>query len=143
MAAHDSVNKRQFLYHEAHLNDRESIRAQGLRPGRPISMGDKVYPAGVYLSGHGASEYSSSMNDASHFGYDRWRADVTGLNVHSDPMQPASAPSWPKCWSATLRRAGPICGPLRARARFSSSSSRWSGSSARSDCRASRASSPR
>jgi len=82
---------RQFLYHEAHLNDRESIREQGLRPGRPISMGDKMYPAGVYLSKHGASEYGSSMNDSSHFGYDRWRADVTGLNVHTDPMQPESA----------------------------------------------------
>lgn len=79
------------LYHEAHLNDRDSIKEGGLRPGKPISMGKDMYPGGVYLSRSGDSEYSSSMNDASHFGYDRWRVDVRGLNVQSDPMQPNSA----------------------------------------------------
>lgn len=90
MAASDKLGK-QFLYHEAHLNDRESIRELGLRPGKPIGMGGQIYPAGVYLSPHGSSEYGSSMNDSSHFGYDRWRADVTGLNVQRDPMQETSA----------------------------------------------------
>lgn len=82
----------QFLYHEAHLNDRDSIRSTGLRPGKEWSFGtgEKV-PAGVFLSPANSSEYSSSMHDASHYGYDRWRVDVSGLNVQTDPTQPKSA----------------------------------------------------
>lgn len=92
MSAADSVSKQQFLYHEAHLNDRDSIRSTGLRASKEWSYGDgTVQPAGVYLSPHGNSEYGSSMNDSSHFGYDRWRVNVTGLDVHADPTQPRGA----------------------------------------------------
>jgi len=90
MAAHDSLGP-QFLYHEAHLNDRESIRSQGLRPGKGWEKwgapGEYHAPPGVYLSKKGTSEYSSSVHDASHFGYDRWRVNVGGLNVQADPTQ--------------------------------------------------------
>lgn len=92
MSASDKLSPRQFLYHEAHLNDRESIRSGGLRPGKEWSFGTgEVVPAGVYLSPHGYSEYGSSMNDSSHFGYDKWRADVSGLDVRTDLTQPGSA----------------------------------------------------
>lgn len=85
-------NKRQYLYHEAHLNDRDSIRTKGLLPGKQWSFGTgEVVPSGVYLSPHGNSEYGSSMHDSSHFGYDRWRADVTGLDVRADPTQSGGA----------------------------------------------------
>ena len=81
-----------FLYHEAHLKDRESIREQGLRAGKEWSFGTgEVVPSGVYLSRHGSSEYGSSMHDSSHFGYDRWRVNVQGLDVRPDPTQPNSA----------------------------------------------------
>ena len=85
MAAHDHLGS-QFLYHEAHLNDRESIRSGGLRPATPYAASD--LPSGVYMSPHGVSEYSSSMNDSSHFGYDRWRVNVTGLDLKVDASQP-------------------------------------------------------
>lgn len=80
------------LYHEAHLNDRESIRSQGLRAGKEWSFGtgEKV-PGGVYLSPPNRSEYGSSMHDSSHFGYDRWRVNVQGLDIQHDPTQPNSA----------------------------------------------------
>lgn len=94
MVAEDHLQSRQFLYHEAHLNNRESIRRSGLRPGKAWMSYDgseEIAPAGVYMSPHGFSEYSSSMHDSSHFGYDRWRVDVTGLPVHADPTQPKSA----------------------------------------------------
>jgi hypothetical protein len=88
------LNPRQFkfLYHEAHLKDRESIRSTGLRAGKEwsFSTGEKV-PGGVYLSPHGSSEYGSSMHDSSHFGYDRWRVNVQGLDIQQDPTQPNSA----------------------------------------------------
>lgn len=78
----------QFLYHEAPVRDRDSIRSGGLRAGSPGSIGYKenarTIPAGVYLSPHGYSEYGSSMHDASHYGYDRWRVDVSGLPIHHD-----------------------------------------------------------
>lgn len=92
MAASDHLNKQQYLYHESHLRNRESIRSTGLRAGKEWSFGNgEVVPAGVYLSPHGNSEYGSSMNDSSHFGYDKWRVNVTGLNVQHDPTQPNSA----------------------------------------------------
>ncbi len=78
----------QFMYHESHLNDRESIRSQGLRPATPYAASD--LPSGVYLSPAHASEYSSSMHDASHYGYDRWRVNVTGLQLHTDESQPST-----------------------------------------------------
>jgi hypothetical protein len=86
VAAHEHVNKQQFMYHESHLNDRESIRREGLRPATPYAASD--LPAGVYMSPHHVSEYSSSMNPASHFGYDRWRVNVTGLDLQTDVSQP-------------------------------------------------------
>jgi hypothetical protein len=88
MAAEEHLSGRQFLYHESHLNDRESIREQGLRASVPYNAGD--LPKGVYMSPHGVSEYGSSMNDSSHFGYDRWRVNVTGLDLHVDESQPSS-----------------------------------------------------
>lgn len=85
----------QFLYHEAPLRERESIRRQGLRPAKEWTLGHgehaQTVPAGVYMSPHGGSEYGSSMHDSSHYGYDRWRVNVTGLNVQADPTQPNSA----------------------------------------------------
>lgn len=91
MAAEEHLSKRQFLYHESPAKHRESIRASGLRPSNPGTLGYgenvKTFPTGVYMSPHGQSEYSSSMRDASEFGYDRWRVDVTGLPVHADPSQ--------------------------------------------------------
>lgn len=87
-----SPDQFKFLYHEAHLKDRDSIRETGLRAGKEwsFSTGEKV-PSGVYMSRPGVSEYGSSMNDSSHFGYDRWRVNVQGLDVRSDPTQPNSA----------------------------------------------------
>jgi hypothetical protein len=83
-----TLSPKQFLYHESHLNDRESIRSGGLRANAPGSIGwgehAKTIPTGVYLSPHGHSEYGSSMNDSSHFGYDKWRVDVSGLPIHHD-----------------------------------------------------------
>jgi hypothetical protein len=78
------LNPQQFgkyLYHEAHLLDRGSIRASGLIPHKPFTpqIGDDVYPKGVYLSTVRGSEYGSSMHDSSHYGYDRWRVNVEGL----------------------------------------------------------------
>ena len=86
MPASQALHPKQFMYHESHLNDRESIRSQGLRPATPYAASD--LPSGVYMSPHGVSEYSSSMHDASHYGYDRWRVDVTGLNLQTDTSQP-------------------------------------------------------
>jgi hypothetical protein len=86
MPAHEHVNGKQFMYHESHLNDRESIRSQGLRAATPYAASD--LPKGVYMSPHGVSEYSSSMNDSSHFGYDRWRVNVSGMDLHVDSSQP-------------------------------------------------------
>jgi hypothetical protein len=95
MSADEHVSPRQFLYHESPLENRESIRTQGLRPGPAWTLGHgdhaRTVPSGVYLSPHGSSEFGSSMNDSSWFGYDKWRVDVTGLNVQSDPTQPNSA----------------------------------------------------
>jgi hypothetical protein len=84
-----ALSSRQFkhLYHEAHLNDRESIRDEGLRANKPFTpqIGKDVYPHGVYLSTPQGSEYSSSMSHSSHFGYDRWRVNMEGLEYHKDP----------------------------------------------------------
>lgn len=92
MAAHESLNKKQFLYHESHLSNRESIRTQGLKPGKEWAFGTgEVVPSGVYMSPSKYSEYGSSVSPSSHFGYDRWRVDVTGLAVHTDPTQKSSA----------------------------------------------------
>lgn len=88
MAAHEVLHPKQFLYHEAPAQSRESIRSEGLRPGKAWTLGHgehaKTVPAGVYLSPHGYSEYGSSMHDASAFGFDRWRANVANLPVHPD-----------------------------------------------------------
>jgi hypothetical protein len=78
-----------FLYHEAHLNDRESIRSSGLRAAVPYNASD--LPKGVYMAPLSHSEYGSSMNDASHFGYDRWRVDVRGLDLQTDTSQPTAS----------------------------------------------------
>ena len=88
MPAHEHVNKRQFLYHESHLQSRESIRSQGLRAAVPYAASD--LPKGVYMAPLSHSEYGSSMNDASHFGYDRWRVNVTGLDLQTDTSQPSA-----------------------------------------------------
>jgi hypothetical protein len=89
------LNNRQFLYHETPLSNRDSIRERGLLPGKEWTLGHGEYartvPAGVYLSPAGSSEYGSSVRDSSWFGYDRWRADVSGLEVVHDPTQPNSA----------------------------------------------------
>ena len=85
MSAVEHVSKPQFLYHEAHINDRESIRSQGLLPHVPYNASD--LPKGVYMAPLSHSEYGSSMNDASHFGYDRWRVNVTDLDLHVDESQ--------------------------------------------------------
>lgn len=82
------VNPRQFLYHEAHLNDRESIRSEGLRASVPYNARD--LPRGVYMAPLSHSEYGSSMHDASHYGYDRWRVNVSGLDLHVDKSQPSA-----------------------------------------------------
>jgi len=81
-----NLNPVQFLYHEAHLLDRESIRVSGLRAQVPENASD--LPKGVYMAPLTHSEYGSSMNDASHFGYDRWRVNVTGLDLQVDSSQP-------------------------------------------------------
>jgi hypothetical protein len=85
----------QFLYHEAPSRERESIRSGGLRPAKEWTLGHgehtQTVPSGVYMSRHGGSEYGSSMHDSSHYGYDRWRVNVTDLPVHADPTQPNSA----------------------------------------------------
>ena len=86
MPGHEVVNKRQFMYHESHLSNRESIRSRGLRAAVPYNASD--LPSGVYMSPHHVSEYGSSMNDSSHFGYDRWRVNVTGLDLQVDKSQP-------------------------------------------------------
>ena len=88
MGAADNLQKRQFLYHESHLNDRESIQTTGLRASVPYNAGD--LPKGVYMAPLSHSEYGSSMNDASHFGYDRWRVNVTGLDLQVDKSQPSA-----------------------------------------------------
>jgi hypothetical protein len=84
-----ALNPRQFkhLYHESHLNDRESIQREGLRANKPFTpqIGEDVYPHGVYLSTPKGSEYGSSVHDSSHFGYDRWRVNMEGLEHHKDP----------------------------------------------------------
>jgi hypothetical protein len=95
--SHEALNPEQFkeskyLYHESHLQNRESIQSTGLQPG----AGQESYsgpnaPKGVYMSPHRYSEYGSSMHDASHYGYDRWRVNVEGLPLHTDPTQPKSA----------------------------------------------------
>lgn len=87
MPAHEHVSPKQFLYHESHRNYRESIRSEGLRPAVPYAASD--LPKGVYMAPLSHSEYSSSMNDASHFGYDRWRVNVTGLDLQVDKSQPS------------------------------------------------------
>ena len=74
------------MYHESHLNDRESIRREGLRASVPYHASD--LPKGVYMSPHDVSEYGSSMNPSSHFGYDRWRVDVRGMDLQTDASQP-------------------------------------------------------
>lgn len=87
--------QRQYLYHETPLTNRDSIRSRGLLPGKQWTLGhgehSQIVPSGVYLSPHGNSEYGSSMHDSSHYGYDRWRVDVTDLPVQHDPTQPNSA----------------------------------------------------
>jgi hypothetical protein len=82
------LHPQQFLYHESHLNDRESIRSTGLRPSVPYMASD--LPKGVYMAPLSHSEYGSSMNDASHFGYDRWRVNVTGMDLKTDESQPSA-----------------------------------------------------
>lgn len=83
------LNPRQFLYHESHLNDRDSIRSEGLRAFVPYNAHD--LPKGVYMAPLSHSEYGSSMHDASHYGYDRWRVDVTGLDLQTDESQPTAS----------------------------------------------------
>jgi hypothetical protein len=78
----------QFLYHESHLNDRESIRRTGLRPAVPYAASD--LPKGVYMAPLSHSEYGSSMHDASHYGYDRWRVNVADLDLQTDASQPTA-----------------------------------------------------
>jgi len=85
---------KQFLYHESHLVNREKIREQGLRPFVPYMASD--LPKGVYMAPLSHSEYSSSMNDASHYGNDRWRVDVTGLDLHTDESQPTATKYHPE-----------------------------------------------
>ena len=53
-------------------------------------------PKGVYMSPSNASEYSSSMHDASHYGYDRWRVNVSGLDLQVDESQPTSTKFHPE-----------------------------------------------
>lgn len=93
MAAEEHLSKRQFLYHETPVKNRESIRSEGLRPSEPWDLwGEDVeMPGGVYMSPPGHSEYSSSMHDAPHYGYDRWRVDVTDLPIHPDPTKSVEA----------------------------------------------------
>ena len=86
--AHEALQPKQFLYHESHLNDRESIRSSGLRAAVPYAASD--LPKGVYMAPLSHSEYGSSMNEASHFGYDRWRVNVTGLDLQVDKSQPTA-----------------------------------------------------
>ena len=86
MPAHEAVNKKQFMYHESHITVRDKVREQGLQPFVPFNASN--LPAGVYLSPHGMSEYGSSMHDAPHYGHDRWRVDVTGLDLKVDESQP-------------------------------------------------------
>jgi hypothetical protein len=88
MAAHHNISKKQFLYHESHLNNRESIRSQGLRPAVPYMASD--LPGGVYMAPLSHSEYGSSMHTASHYGNDRWRVNVTGLDLRTDQSQPTA-----------------------------------------------------
>jgi hypothetical protein len=87
MPAHEVLHPKQFLYHESHLLDRESIRSKGLRASVPENASD--LPKGVYMAPLSHSEYGSSMNDASHFGYDRWRVNVSGLDLQTDTSQPS------------------------------------------------------
>ena len=86
--AHEAVNRKQFLYHESHITNRESIRSTGLRSAVPYNASD--LPKGVYMAPRSHSEYGSSMNDASHFGYDRWRVNVSGLDLQVDKSQPSA-----------------------------------------------------
>lgn len=80
------LNKKQFLYHEGHISARENIRSDGLRAFVPYNAPD--LPKGVYMAPLSHSEYGSSMNDATHFGWDRWRVDVTGMELQTDSSQP-------------------------------------------------------
>lgn len=77
-----------YLYHEAHLKDRDSIRETGLGAAVPYAASD--LPKGVYMAPLSHSEYGSSMNDASHFGYDRWRVNVSDLDLQVDRSQPTA-----------------------------------------------------
>jgi len=88
MPADEHLSAPQFLYHESHLQNRESIREGGLRPAVPYMASH--LPKGVYMAPRSHSEYGSSMNDASHFGYDRWRVNVSGLDLHTDESQPSA-----------------------------------------------------
>ena len=88
MPAHEHVSPVQFLYHEAPVRERESIRSAGLRPSVPWNAND--LPKGVYMAPLSHSEYSSSMHDASHYGYDRWRVNVSGLDLQTDTSQPTA-----------------------------------------------------
>jgi len=99
MSAQDHLNSVQFkgkyLYHESHLNDRESIRSGGLEARTPFnSWGDgSKTPKGVYMSEGNNSEYGSSMNSAQHFGYDRWRVNVEGIGAQKD-LDTGHTTSW-------------------------------------------------
>lgn len=88
---------RRYLYHESPASERDSIRGQGLIPHKPFTprAGEDVYPKAVYLSEPHHSEYGSSWpgHDGPWFGYDRWRVDVSGLDVRRDP-DPAHSSSW-------------------------------------------------
>ena len=91
-----SLSPRQFkfLYHESPAANREDILREGLKPGKgEASYAGPNAPAGVYMSPHKYSEYGSSYpgHDGPWFGFDRWRVNVEGLDVHADPTQPNSA----------------------------------------------------
>lgn len=81
-----ALHPKQFLYHEAPIKARDSIRSSGLRASVPWNASD--LPKGVYMAPLSHSEYGSSMHDASHYGYDRWRVDVSGIDLHVDTSQP-------------------------------------------------------
>jgi hypothetical protein len=87
--AHEAVSPKQFLYHESHITVRDKVRSEGLKPAVPYNASD--LPSGVYLAPLSHSEYSSSMHDATHYGHDRWRVDVTGLDLHTDSSQPSAS----------------------------------------------------
>jgi hypothetical protein len=94
MPAHEALHPKQFLYHESHLSNRESIRQGGLRPAVPYAASD--LPSGVYMAPLSHSEYGSSMHEASHYGYDRWRVNVSGLNLQTDKSQPSATKFHPE-----------------------------------------------